>query len=48
MAAHVQGIGRCGDDSGWVANKPESPEVPEPAMMGFLALGGLALLLRRR
>ncbi len=40
-AAHVQGIGETGDDSGWVT-------APEPATLSLLALGGLALIRRRR
>ncbi len=40
-AAHVQGVGDTGDDSGWVT-------VPEPATLTILGLGGLGMLLRRR
>ena len=40
-AAHVQGIGDTGDDSGWVT-------VPEPATLSLLVLGGLGVLLHRR
>jgi len=40
-AAHVQGIGPCGADSGWVT-------VPEPMTIGTLGLGGLTFLVRRR
>ncbi len=40
-AAHVGGIGPDDGDSGWIS-------VPEPATLGTLALGGLALLRRRR
>jgi len=40
-AAHVSGIGPNDDGSGWVT-------VPEPATLLLLALGGLALVRRRR
>jgi hypothetical protein len=40
-AAHVGGIGPDDGDSGWIS-------VPEPATLDVLALGGLALLRRRR
>jgi hypothetical protein len=40
-AAHVGGIGPDGGYSGWIT-------VPEPAALAVLALGGLALLSRRR
>jgi len=39
-AAHVQGIGPS-DGSGWVT-------APEPATLAMLAIGGLAMLARRR
>lgn len=44
-AAHVQGIGLNGDDSGWVA-----PAVPEPSslLLVGLGVGVLGLLARRR
>ena len=40
-ASHVQGIGTDGSYSGWVST-------PEPATMGLLVLGGLAMLARRK
>lgn len=40
IAAHVQGIGPDGDDSGWVAE-------PEPASLSLLALGCLRAIRRR-
>lgn len=40
-AAHVQGIGPCGANSGWVT-------VPEPATMSLLGIGGALGLVRRR
>ena len=39
-AAHVQGIGAGGNDSGWV--------VPEPTSLGLLALSATMLVRRRR
>ena len=44
-AAHVQGIGDGGAYSGWVNR---TIEVPEPATMSLLALGGMALLRRKK
>lgn len=46
-AAHVQGIG-SGGLSGWVASSEIVEIVPEPTVLGLLALGGLALIRRRR
>lgn len=43
-AAHVQGIGEGGEDSGWIGDG----EVPEAGTLGFLGLGLLALGIRRR
>jgi uncharacterized protein (TIGR03382 family) len=40
VAAHVQGIGAEGDDSGWVTT-------PEPTTFTLAALAALALLRRR-
>ena len=40
-AAHVQGIGPSGANSGWVT-------VPEPATMSLLGIGGALGLIRRR
>jgi hypothetical protein len=43
-AAHVQGIGEGGEDSGWIGDT----EVPEPGALGLLGLGLLALGIRLR
>lgn len=43
-AAHVQGIGEDGEESGWIGDG----DAVEPSLLGLLALGGLALLGRRR
>jgi hypothetical protein len=44
-AAHAQGIGEGGEDSGWIGDT----EVPEPGALGLLGLGAVALrALRRR
>ena len=40
-AAHVQGIGDTGDDSGWTT-------VPEPASATILLAGALAVFRRRK
>ncbi|MHC4986094.1 MAG: PEP-CTERM sorting domain-containing protein [Planctomycetota bacterium] len=40
-AAHVQGIGPLGANSGWIT-------VPEPATMSLLGIGGALGLIRRR
>ena len=42
-AAHVQGIGAGGNDSGWIGN---GASVPEPAVAALLA-GALLLIARR-
>ena len=41
-AAHVQGIGPNGDNSGWVTNSPE------PASLSVMTVGALALMRWRR
>ena len=46
MAAHVQGVGPDGALSGWVA-PGGGFTIPEPATIGFLALGGLTAMRRR-
>jgi hypothetical protein len=43
IVAHVQGIERIGDYSGWVGNS-----VPEPATLATLAIGSAAIVIRRR
>lgn len=40
-AAHVQGIGQTGADSGWIT-------VPEPTSLALLSIGAIASLRRRR
>lgn len=54
-AAHVQGIGATGNDSGWIAAGPPEVdpniEIPEPASLGIIGMGMMAMgfvALRRR
>jgi hypothetical protein len=47
MAAHVQGIGEGGEDSGWVTGDP-GILIPEPGSMVLWAMGLVGLLLGGR
>jgi hypothetical protein len=45
-AAHVQGIGAGGEDSGWIGDG--FPPAPEPTVLGLFGLAGLLFVGRRR
>lgn len=44
MMAHVQGIGKCADESTWLV---PTPSIPEPSALSISSIG-VFLLLRRR